>query len=78
MYLKRHGKRLSTRTRLAIGQLSFAVGMTGIMLNRFYLSGIADFTQGLIHGFCGALIGISIVFNLSTLPRVRKRFNLAD
>ncbi|HPQ39333.1 MAG TPA: hypothetical protein PLV45_03075 [bacterium] len=78
MWLKQQGRQLSTRSRTVIGQLTLVTGIALTMTTRHWGSAIPDFAEGLMVGIAAALIGVSIVFNLSVLPRVRQRFGLKD
>lgn len=78
MLLKKYGKQLSGRTRLVIGQLTLTTGILITLITRHWGDAIPDFPEGVLVGISAALIGLSIVFNLSTLPRVKERFNLED
>jgi len=76
MLLRKMGYRCSSKVRIVIGQFALIAGITGIMLNRYALMDTSDFMDGFMMGISGAFIGISVVFNLSMLPKVKERFNL--
>jgi hypothetical protein len=63
------------RNRLHDSQAMIAVGMsclaTGILAERF-IHPPTDFWQGFVIGVSGALIGLSVVFNLRGLMLKRK------
>jgi len=64
------------RNRLHNPQTMIAVGMsclaTGILAERF-IHPPTDFWQGFVIGVSGALIGLSVVFNIRGLVLRRKR-----
>ncbi len=56
------------RTLLAIGQLSLVAGLVG----QRFIHPAGDFWQGFVMGFCGVLIGVSIICNTCGLVRWRR------
>lgn len=78
MLLKKYGKQLSGKTRLVIGQMTLTTGILITLITRHWSDAIPDVPEGFLVGMSAVLLGVSIVFNLSTLPRVKQRFNLDD
>lgn len=76
MLLRKPGYRCSSKIRLVIGQFAFVIGMLGFLLNRYGLTDTSNFMDGFMMGVSGIFIGVSVVFNLSVLPRVKARFDL--
>ncbi len=76
MLLRKMGYRCSSRMRLVMGQITLVLGIAGVMLNRYALTERSDFADGFVMGLSGAFIGLSVVFNMSLLPRVKALFNL--
>jgi len=74
--LRKYGKHLGSKLRLVIGQIALLLGISGAMIMFQFGKMLPAFIRGICIGFCAALFGISLVFNLSTLPLVKEKFGL--
>ncbi len=59
-------RHLKATTIIAVGELSLVAALVGAR----FVHPPTDFWQGFVAGVCGALLGVSIVFNLYGLVRV--------
>lgn len=76
MLLLLYRKKFTLQQRVVIGQLSLVMGLVGIFFGVLTEGSVPDFIRGFSVGLSSVMVGISLIFNLSTLPVVRARFNL--
>jgi hypothetical protein len=79
MLLRKH---TDSKTRLALGQLFGILGLLGIFASgalgnpdvfSFFMeeSRLYDFSRGFLTGLSGAMLGMSLVFNIAGLISIR-------
>ena len=68
---------IEPRTQIALGQICLVLGLAGLLST--LLPGdrgpLTDrgFLQGFVTGFCGVLLGVSAVLNVTGIRRLRRR-----